>query len=247
MAAVDEIAADIFRINVVTAAELDFTTSFFLIRDEAPTLVETGFRRAFDETFRAVAELIDPATLRYVVVPHFEGDESGALNLFLSRAPHALPVCSPIGVDVNGDLADRDPLAVDDSSQLDLGTHRLRFLITPYVHTWESMLAWDATTRTVFCSDVFIGPDSGHATTDADQSDYMIEMYRSVGIFPSRAHLDHALDKIEAVRPQTLACHHGSVKTGRIPAYLQVLRETDVTGVTEWNPMAEQPEAQDRR
>ncbi|MGP3982080.1 hypothetical protein [Streptomyces sp. KR80] len=242
MAAVDEVAPDIFRINVVTVPDEDFTTSFFLIRDEAPTLVETGFRRAFDETREALAQVIDPATLRYLVVPHFEGDECGALNLFLEQAPHAVPVASPVGVAVNlGDFAVRDPMAVDASSELDLGTHRLRFMITPYVHTWESMLPYDPTTGTVFCSDVFIGPEGGHPVTDADQSDVMIEMYKTVGIFPSRAHLDSALDKIEAVHPQTLACHHGSVKAARIGTYLQALREHDVTGVTEWNPMLEPP------
>jgi hypothetical protein len=55
----------------------------------------------------------------------------------------------------------------------------------------------------------------------------------------SRAHLDAALDKIEAVAPTTLACHHGSVKGGQITPYLRALREHDVTGVTEWNPMRE--------
>lgn len=242
MATLDEISPDIFRITVMTEPEQDFTTSFFLIRDEQPTLVETGFRRAFAETRDAVARVIDPATLRYVVVPHFEGDECGALNLFLAQAPYAVPVCSPVGAAVNGDFAERDVLAVDASSELDLGEHRLRFLITPYVHTWESMLPHDPTTGTLFCSDVFIGPEAGRAVTDADQSDYMIEMYKTVGIFPSRAHLDSALDKIEAIGPRTLACHHCSVKAGQVGRYLQALREHDVTGVTEWNPMLEPPQ-----
>ena len=49
-----------------------------------------------------------------MVVPHLEGDESGALNLFLERAPAAVPVASPIGVATNlSDFAIREPLAVD--------------------------------------------------------------------------------------------------------------------------------------
>ncbi len=67
----------------------------------------------------------------------------------------------------------------------------------------------------------------------------MIEVYKMVGIFPSRAHLDAALNKIEAVGPETLACHHGSVKAGRVGRYLAAMREHDVTGLTEWNPMRE--------
>jgi flavorubredoxin len=220
-----------------------------VIRDEQPTLVETSFRRAFADTCQAVARVIDPTTLRYVVVPHLEGDECGALNLFLERAPAAVPVASPIGVATNlADLAIREPLAVDGDSALDLGKHRLEFLITPYVHQWDCMLAFDQTTRTLFSSDVFITPPGGPAVLDGDHSDAvldgdlsdaMLDSYRMVGIFPSRAHLDAALDKIEAVAPTTLACHHGSVKGGQITPYLRAVREHDVTGVTEWNPMRE--------
>jgi hypothetical protein len=61
-----------------------------------------------------------------------------------------------------------------------------------------------------------------------------------IGIFPSKRHLDAALDKIEATEPVTLACHHGSVKGGQgVAGYLDAMRENDVTGLTEWNPMAE--------
>ncbi len=188
-----------------------------------------------------MSRLIDPTSLRFVVVPHLEGDESGALNHFLERAPHAQAVGSPIGAAVNlFDFAIREPLAVDDTDAFDLGAHRLRFLVTPYVHQWDSMLAYDETTRTVFCSDVLISLGEGPAVIDHDESDAMLNAYRAIGIFPSKRHLDSALDKIEATRPATLACHHGSVKGGQgVQGYLRALRENDVTGLTEWNPMAE--------
>lgn len=102
------------------------------------------------------------------------------------------------------------------------------------------MLAYEVTSGTAFCSDVFITPGGGPAVTDADETDAMLDVYKVVGIFPSRRHLDAALDKIDAVEPTTLACHHGSVKGGRaVTSYLQALRENDVTGLTDWNPMQE--------
>jgi flavorubredoxin len=122
MATVDEIAPDIFRISLGAMPGDPITTSFFLIRDEQPTLVETGYRKTFDAAWDAVSRLLDPTTLRYVVVPHLEGDESGALNHFLERAPAAQAVGSPIGAAVNlSDFAIREPLAVDDSTEFDLG------------------------------------------------------------------------------------------------------------------------------
>ena len=79
----------------------------------------------------------------------------------------------------------------------------------------------------------------GPPTTDQAEIEGMLAMYQMIGIFPSRAHLDSALDKIEARNPKVLACHHGSVVTGQIPAYINALRESDIIGVTEWNPMRE--------
>lgn len=238
MATIAEIADGLYRVNR-EVPQSPVTFSFFVIKDAQPTLVQTGFRRLFDESLEAVKKVIDPTKLWYIVGPHFEGDECGALNHFLAQAPNAQPVCSPIGVLTLSDVADRAVLPVDEDSLLDLGRHRLRFLVTPYVHQWDSMLAYDEATRTIFTSDVFIQPGPGPAVTDADLTEEMLAVYRMVGIFPSRAHLDAALDKIEAISPATLACHHGSVVGSKVTNYIRALRENDVTGVTAWNPMRE--------
>lgn len=237
MATVAEVAPDIYLVNVEIPGS-PVTYSFCIIKDEQPVLVETGFGRLFDESLAAVKQVIDPARLRYIVVPHFEGDECGALNHCLNVAPLAQPVCSPIAARTSIlDFAIREPVVAEEGKLLELGQRRLGFVITPYVHLWERLLAYEPTTGTVFTSDVFIQPGTGPATTDQDLTEPMLATYRMVGIFPSRAHLNAALDKLEALNPRVLACHHGSVIGGRIPTYFQALREHDVTGVTEWNPM----------
>jgi flavorubredoxin len=240
MATVTEIAPDIFRINIAPAGSF-LTYSFFVIRDEQPALVETGFHRTFVETLDAVKQVIDPASLRYIVIPHVEGDESGAMNDFLGQALQAVAVGSPTGVRTNlNDLAIRAPLMADEQTVLELGTHRLRFLLTPYVHTWDSMMAVDDTSGTIFTSDVFIQPGPGPAVTEHDRTEEMVATYRQVGIFPSRPHLNAALDKIEAAHPRVLACHHGSVIGSKIEPYFRALREHDVTGLSGHSVMQEQ-------
>ena len=67
-------------------------------------------------------------------------------------------------------------------------------------------------------------------------TDAMLGFSSTIGFFPSRAHLDLALDKIEPLRPATLACHHGSAKRGHIDAYLRAMREMEVTCV-DANPL----------
>ena len=238
MPTVTEISNDIYRINSeLPGASITF--SFFVIKDDLPTLVETGYAGMFDENLEAVKKLIDPSDLRYIIVPHLEGDECGAMNQFLDVAPNAQILCSPIGTRNIGDFAIREVVPVQEGQVLDLGQHRLEFFVTPYVHTWDSMLCFEHTTSTQFCSDVFIQPGPGPATTDKAEIEGMLAMYKMIGIFPSRAHLDSALDKIEARNPKVLACHHGSVVTGQIPAYLEAMRDGDIIGGTEWNPMRE--------
>ena len=236
MASVAEVADGIFRINMeVPGAPI--TYSLFVIRDDEVALVETGYNRLFDETAAAVRSLVDPSRIRHIIVPHFEGDECGALNSYLDMAPNAVPVCSPIGALTNiSDFAIREPMPVEEGQILDLGSHRLGFLITPYVHTWDGLLAYDQTTRTVFCSDVFIQHGVGPPTTDRPNIEESIERYRRSGIFPSRAHLGSAIDKIEALEPRVLACHHGSVITGGVQEYIDALRDADVSGVAAWDP-----------
>src|SRR6266511_3407511 len=143
MASIDEVADGIYRVNI-EVPQSPVTYSFFVIDDEQPTLVQTGFGRMFDESLEAVKRVIDPARLRYIVVPHFEGDECGALNHFLELAPNAVVLGSPIGA--RGSLLDfaiRPPQAVNDGNLLDLGGKRLRILITPWVHQWDSLLTFE--------------------------------------------------------------------------------------------------------
>ena len=49
------------------------------------------------------------------------------------------------------------------------------------------MLAYDVRTGTVSCSDVFITAGEDQAVTDCDESDAMLGVYRTVGIFGIQA------------------------------------------------------------
>jgi hypothetical protein len=72
MAEITEIGANIYRINVEMPGK-PVTFSLFLIDDEQPTLVETSYRRVFAEVLDAVRTILDPATIRHIVIPHLRG------------------------------------------------------------------------------------------------------------------------------------------------------------------------------
>ena len=230
MAQVDEIADGIFRINLAPSGSR-VTFSLFLIKGDEPTLVETSFGRVFDEVNGAVAEVINPKDIRNIVVPHFEADECGGLNHFLGIAPHARTLASFTGSSSLTDFTGREVRSVADGEVLELGRgKRLRILHTPYVHQWDSILAYEETTKTLFSSDLFMQPGDGPPIVELDLTDKMIAGYRASGLMPSMAHLHAALDKIEPLGVERIACHHGSTIAGKVvPNYFQAIRDNDVT------------------
>jgi flavorubredoxin len=232
-ATVNEIAPDIFRISIYPpGARVSF--GCFLIRDEHPAMVETGLRGMFDLVYDAVRRLIDPATLRYLIIPHFEMDECGSLNQFLARAAQAEPVCSPVGGLVTlRDFSERPPLVLGHGEPLVLGRKTLRTILAPWVHFWDSMLVYDETDRVLFTSDLFMQPGDREPITGEDRSAEIVDFCRFSGLLPSQRHLEAVLDRLEPLAAETLACHHGSVLTGDPRRYYRALREHAVGDVVD--------------
>lgn len=96
-----EIARGIYRISLWDDPCLagisypDSSYNMFLVAAEKPAIINTMFRRSFTKLRAKVAEIVDPALHRYVVVPHHEGDSSGAVNEWLAAPEPCFPtICS---------------------------------------------------------------------------------------------------------------------------------------------------------
>jgi len=166
---VTEIAPDIYRISTFHP---DYGIQFnqFLLKDDEPFIMHTGFKKMFSMTLEGVASVIDPSTLRWVGFSHFESDECGALNEWLRVAPHSQAVCSFVGTMVMvNDFADRPARPLNDNEVLDTGVHRLRFLATPHVpHAWDAGIFFEENDRTLLCSDLFFHPGDPEPLTELD-------------------------------------------------------------------------------
>jgi flavorubredoxin len=228
-----EIANRVYRISIwdePILADMSFPeTSYnmFLIADERPAIVNTLFRRSFPMVRAKIAQIIDPAELRYIVVPHHEGDSSGAVNEWLRAAPHSAAVCSELCAVLSlRDFAEKDPTIVADGETLDLGNHRLRFLMTPQVNQWDSLMVYEEVTNTLFSNDLFSMPGV-EISTDRDLSEDCLKSTREVGYQPDdRARLVEALGKIEPLRLRAIAVMHGPVITGHLRELLRAFRES---------------------
>ena len=121
---IHEIAADIYRINTPVAipGTPGFSFNQYLVVDDEPFLFHTGLRRLFPVVSEAIAAVMPVARLKYVALSHFEADECGAINEFLTVAPNAVPVCGRVAAMTSvNDFADRLPKVLADNEELDLG------------------------------------------------------------------------------------------------------------------------------
>jgi flavorubredoxin len=218
---VSEIAADVYRISTY-APDYGIQFNQFLVKDDEPFLMHTGFRTMFGATRDAVASVIDPATLRWIGFSHFESDECGALNEWLGAAPRAQAVSSFVGVAVNlNDFALRPARALADGEVLAIGRHRLRFLATPHVpHGWDAGLFFEETDRTLLCSDLFFHPGDPAPLTSADIAGAahaaMLEGKSGplANDMPYTPYTDATMQRLADLRPQTLALMHGASFSG---------------------------------
>jgi flavorubredoxin len=229
MARIDEITDGIYRIS--TTVDVDggaFQFNQFLVDDERPALIHTGMYGMYEAVRDAVAEVVDPGKLGYVILLHFESDECGGMDRFLEGAPRSTLACSELSNALNlsgWNFGGRVEGHVD-GDVIDLGRHKLRFLETPHVHHWDSMMLFDETTRSLFPSDLFIQAGDQPPVVTENLGSEMCGLYREVGIFAHEEPVRRVVDRVEALDPDWVhGMHGGSLTREAVPHYVRALRE----------------------
>jgi flavorubredoxin len=217
MATTTEISPDVFRISIY-AAWGDLQFNHFLVRDDEPLLFHTGLRGMFPEIREAVEKIIPLANLKHISFSHFESDECGALNEWLTVAPQADVACSQVGaiVCVN-DFIGREARALADGEVFATGKYRFRYCQTPHLpHGWDAGVLFEETQKTLLCSDLF------HQTGDVEpltESDVVGRSHAAMLQYQGGVLADYVpytpltsknLKKLADLKPMTLGIMHGS-------------------------------------
>ncbi len=222
MAQINEVAPDIFRICIYVP-EIDLQFAQFLVRDDEPMLFHTLPNAMFAEAREAVSSLIDIQKLRWISFSHFEADECGSLNQWLSIAPKAEAACSALAGLINiSDFASRPPRLLEEHETLNTGSRQFRFIRTPHLpHGWDAGVMYEEKGQVLFCSDLchqggVCAPlcNSGlmervHHTLRAYQSMPLLADYMPYSPLTAKN-----LRKLAALKPRVLAAQHGSVFEG---------------------------------
>ena len=148
---------------------------------------------------------------RYLVLLHWEGDENGGMDQFMKEAPKSELIGSILSIQLNAigfGLAER-ARGFRDGEILELGTHKLRFLETPHVHHWDSMMVIDETSRSLFPSDLFIQPADQPPLVTENLSTPMLDLYRAAGIFAHELPIRQVVDRLENMNLAWVHPMHG--------------------------------------
>jgi flavorubredoxin len=179
-------------------------------------------KQMFPTVREAVARVIDPASIRYIGFSHFEPDECGSLNEFLTIAPRAEAICSIVGaiVFVN-DGALRPARGLNNDELIQTGKCSFRFKSTPHLpHGWDAGFLFEQKTQTLLCSDLLGHSGDTVPVTDSDVVGPFRETTRGfqntpfTNYMPYTPHTEAQIRELASLKPRTCATMHGSTFVG---------------------------------
>lgn len=131
----------------------------YIIFDEKICLFDTVDVRVSDEYFKNLKEALNNRKPDYIVVSHMEPDHSANLKVVLEMFPDMKIIANKrtfpmIENFTQLDITDRK-VEVDESKEIELGKHTLKFVLAPMVHWPEVMMTYDVYDKTLFSADAF--------------------------------------------------------------------------------------------
>lgn len=227
---IDEIADGIFRLSTFVpdiAPPAGFTFNQFVVMGDEPLMFHTGLRKMFGLNLDALRKLMPADRLRWIAYGHYEADECGAMNEWLTVAPHATAAHGYTGCMVSlNDMADRPPRMLADGEVIDIGGKRLRFIDTPHTpHGWDAGVMYEETTGTLLCGDLFTQLGNDKVLTESDIVGPAIageDLFKYSSLNPGMGSTIRGLSKLN---PKTLALMHGPSFVGDGGAALRALAD----------------------
>ncbi|RCW51396.1 MULTISPECIES: FprA family A-type flavoprotein [unclassified Halanaerobium] len=131
----------------------------YLIDDDKVALIDTVKINYNNSFLDKIKNVIGDKKVDYLIVNHMEPDHSGSIKSLCE----AYPDMKIIGNQKTMNFLEgfygitKGTKVVSDGDQIDLGTHRLTFYLTPMIHWPETMMTFDEHDQILFSGDAFGG------------------------------------------------------------------------------------------
>ena len=154
---VDDKELDLFESQYIIPEGVSYNS--YIIMDEKIAVFDTVDARKTDEWLANLKEALGDRKPDYLIVQHFEPDHSGSFKAAIDAFPEVTVVGTakmfsliPQFFDI--DLGDKK-IEVKEGDTLELGQHKLSFIMAPMVHWPEVMVTYDSTDKVLFSADGF--------------------------------------------------------------------------------------------
>ena len=155
---VDDKTIDLFESQYIVPNGVSYNS--YVIMDEKIAIMDTVDRRGTQGWLENLEAALDGKTPDYLVVLHMEPDHSANVKNLAEKYPTMKIVGNAKTFTIMGqffdgfDFSDRS-VVVKEGDTLDLGTHKLTFMMAPMVHWPEVMVAYESTEKILFSADGF--------------------------------------------------------------------------------------------
>ena len=194
----------------------------YVILDEKVAVMDTIDERKTDEWFANLENVLNGRTVDYLVISHLEPDHAANIKRAADKFPQAQLVLSakakamlPQFFDI-AHLEERC-LVVKEGDTLELGTHKLHFVMAPMVHWPEVMVEYEETEKILFSADGFgkFGALSAEEEWTDEARRYFINIVGKYGV-----QVQTLLKKAAALDIQTICPLHGPILKENLGYYI---------------------------
>ena len=195
----------------------------YLIKDKKNALLDTIDERVTGIWLQNLERVLDGEKLEYLVISHLEPDHAYNIGILSKKYPNMKIVANQITFNMIPNFFDIDNLSerkvvVMEGDVLDLGKHKLQFIMAPMVHWPEVMMEYEQTEKILFSADAF----GKFGTTDADEEwDCEARRYYFGIVGKYGTQVQNVLKKASAIDIKTICPLHGPVLTQNLGHYIE--------------------------
>ena len=131
----------------------------YVIKDEKTVILDTVDESVTETWLDSLEEILGDKEPDYLIVSHMEPDHAYNIGLIAEKYPNTKIVGNTFTFNIMSNFFDIDlterKILVKEGDVLDLGRHKLQFLMAPMVHWPEVMVTYEQTEKILFSADAF--------------------------------------------------------------------------------------------